>query len=593
MPNIVKNRDMWPLRTPSCMVHALVLIAFALPYFVNLGVSSLWDSNEAYYAETPREMLLTGDYVAPQFNFKPRTLKPPLTYWMVAVSYKLYGIREFSVRLPGALAAAGVLLFTYGLARSLFGPRPALMAAVILSTTTGFFTLARRLPIDILLLFWLTGTVFFLIRALAKDSRINWALAYLFASLAFLTKGPIGLVVPAASYALWSLWARRFRLSLAHPWMGALIGIAVIAPWYLMVYAAHGWTYIAPFFLRDNLGRFATQDFGPTRSFLFYLPAYMANFFPWSLLTPWTLCCLWKGRKEASGPAHIGSGFLLVWCGLVFLLFSLTRNKEEYYIVALYPMAAVLIGGALERATKTLSSQWQPAKELLKWSYSAILAALLALSALLFFASRSFRPQLSVLLRSFPAIILFSTFVVLLWNVVRGKHFACFATLSVSLLALFVCASALYLPAMEAFRPVKELCRVIALQSQADDEVGYFRANAPSMVYYLRRPIFEENDAGGMVQRFQSPRRVLCVIPKPDYDYLVENRNVTLYLWDHRPRLVTQLRRLLERNSASDQDLLLVSNRPKPEKGAAYLREEGFDRLVQGSNHGIAVFFAF
>jgi 4-amino-4-deoxy-L-arabinose transferase-like glycosyltransferase len=349
--------------------------------------------------------------------------------------------------------------------------------------------------------------------------------------------------------------------------MGALIVIAVIAPWYVMIYAAHGWTYIASFFLRDNLGRFATEDFGPTRGFLFYVPAYVTDFFPWSLLTPWTLYCLWKSRKEAAGLACFSSDFPLVWCGFVFLFFSLARNKQEYYIAALYPMMAVMIGAVLEHATKTIFPQWQRAVKLLKWSYSVISAALLILSVLLFFAVRSFLPQLPVVLRSLPAIILFSTFLVLAWSVVRGKHFECFTTLSVSLLALFICASAVYLPAMEAFRPVKELCQEISLQSQPDDEAGYFRAAVPSMVYYLRRPIFEEYDADGMVHRFQSPRRVLCVMTKPDYDYLVGSRHLTLYLWDHRLRLVTRLRGLLERNRAGDQELLLVSNRPKPEKG--------------------------
>ena len=563
----VRSSSMHSLRTPSLMLHALVLIAFAVPYFVNLGVSSLWDSNEAFYAETPREMLLTGDYVAPQFNFQPRTQKPPLTYWVVVVSYRLFGIREFSVRLPGALAATGVLLFTYGLARNLFGAPAALIAAIILSTTTRFFILARRLPIDILLLFWLTGTAFFLVRAITKNSRANWAFAYLFTSLAFLTKGPIGLVVPAASYALWSIWLRRFRFSSAHPWMGALIGLAVIAPWYVLIYAAHGWTYIASFFLRDNLGRFATEDFGPARNLLFYVPAYLADFFPWSLLTPWTLYCLWKGRAEAGEPARFGSAFLLAWCGFVFVFFSLARNKEEYYIAPLYPTAAVLIGAVLERARKTALPHRQQAVKSLQWSYVVISAGLLVLSALLLGTSRSFLPQLPVALLRIPAIILLLTFVALAYQLVRGRQFECFKILSASLLALFICASALYLPAIETFRPVKELCQVIASESQPDDDAGYFRATAPSMVYYLRRPIFEEYDAGGMAHRFQLPRRVLCLMTKPDYDYLVGSRNLTLYIWDHRPRLVTQLRSLLERNQVSNQDLFLVSNRPKPEKG--------------------------
>jgi hypothetical protein len=161
--------------------------------------------------------------------------------------------------------------------------------------------------------------------------------------------------------------------------------------------------------------------------------------------------------------------------------------------------------------------------------------------------------------------MLFFTSLVLTWQVIRSRQVNSFNVISVALLVLFFCASGFYLPAMEAFRPIKELCRVIASESQPDDDAGYFRATAPSMVYYLRRPIFEEYDAGGIEQRFQSPRRVLCIMTKPDYDYLVRTR--TLYVWDHRPRLTTQLRDFLGRSRAGNQDLLLVSNRPKPEKG--------------------------
>ena len=556
-----------PPRIRSLVLHGLVLVAFSVPYFVNLGVSSLWDANEAFYAETPREMLLSGNYVAPHFNFQPRTQKPPLTYWAVAASYKLFGISEFSVRLPGALAAAGVLLFPYGLARLLFGPSAALMSAVIISTTARFFILARRLPIDILLLFWLTGTAFFLVRAIIKDSRTNWALAYLFAALAFLTKGPIGLVIPAGTYVLWMLGLRRFRVSAAHPWMGALIAFAVIAPWYVSIYAAHGWTYIVTFFLRDNLGRFATEDFGPSRSFLFYVPAFLADFFPWSLLAPWTLYYFWKVRKELSSPARLASSFLLTWCVFIFLFFSAARNKEEYYIAVLYPAAAVLMGVALAGVTRLSAPQRDQAEKLLRWTYSVVSAGLLVLSALVFAGSRALFPQLPPAIRFFPPIMLLLTSVLLAWQMVRRRHLRCFETLSAALLVLFFCASAFYLPAMEAFRPVKDLCGVIASESQPGDDAGYFRATVPSMVYYLRRPIFEEFDAGRMEQRFQSSQRVLCIMIKPDYDYLVRSQNLTLYVWEDRPRLTTQLRDFLGRSRAGNRDLLLVSNRPKPGRG--------------------------
>src|SRR6266545_7801206 len=94
------------------VARLLVIAALTAPYLINLGVSSIWDANEAFYAETSREMIESGNYLAPQFNYQPRPQKPPLTYWLVLASYNLFGVSEFAVRLPGALAALGVIVFT-------------------------------------------------------------------------------------------------------------------------------------------------------------------------------------------------------------------------------------------------------------------------------------------------------------------------------------------------------------------------------------------------------------------------------------------------------------------------------------------------
>ena len=561
-------------RLPVRTVHLLILGVIALPYFTNLGGSSLWDANEAFYAETPREMIASGDYIAPTFNFQPRPQKPPLTYWAIALAYKIFGVREFSVRLPGALAAVGVILFTYGIALNLAGRRQALLAAVIAGTTGRVFIVARRLPIDVLLLFFLLATAYFIVRGLKTKSRGNWALAYIFAAFGFLTKGPIAWLVPGASYLVWSIWTRRFRLAGVHAWMGAAIVVAIVAPWYLLVYDAHGWTYIAPFFLRDNIARFASEDFGPSRGIFYYVTAYLGDFFPWSLFTPLAVYALWKNRnapatgagepdvREPAPPsAHLGLGFPLVWCAFVFLFFSLSRNKQEYYIGSVYPMMAVLIGSAVSALAGSGS---RSIAKVHGWTCSITAVALLAFAIVLPLVAQSIFPGLPDVLRLAPSFILFVTFTALAWNIVRGQHAQCFGTLAMAIWGLFACFAAFYLPAVERFRPVRDLCGLIDLYAAPGDEAGYFRATTPSMVYYLRRPIFEEYDAEAMARRFRSPGRVLCLMTKRDYDKLLEYRDLKLSVLDRRARLVTQLRVLLNPEEAGDQDLLLVSDDPKP-----------------------------
>src|SRR5215208_5230190 len=109
------------------------MLALAIaPYFINLGVSSLWDSNEAFYAETPREMLASGDYLNPSFNFKPRFNKPPLCYWIVAGFYKIFGVSETAERLPLALGAVVMIATAFFLGRLAYSTEAGLLAAIAL-----------------------------------------------------------------------------------------------------------------------------------------------------------------------------------------------------------------------------------------------------------------------------------------------------------------------------------------------------------------------------------------------------------------------------------------------------------------------------
>lgn len=540
-------------RIDAPLVHALLLTLLALPYFVNLGVSSLWDANEAFYAETPREMMVTGDYLAPRFNFEPRVQKPPLTYWVVLLSYRAFGVGEFAVRFPGALAALGVLLFCYGAARSAYGPRAGLAAAAIAATTARIFILARRLPIDILLLFFLTGALFFILRALRRDGRGPWVPVYLFLGLAIMTKGPVALVIPAAALGGWRLLAgQRAKV---HPLMGTAILAAVVLPWYLAVWQAHGWDYIAPFFLSDNLGRFATETLGPSRSVFYYIHVFLSDFFPWSLLLAAALVSWRRLRREA--PAGSSPGWLLLcWAGVVFLLFSLSRNKQEYYIAPMYPACAVLIAGALVRLPGLRPGPtWA-------WAYGGAAALMLGLSLALPFVFTAFMPALPPLLLYGPTVLFGAGALAVGACIVRRRRGLSFAALALSLWAVYLLGAAAYIPALEALRPVKGFCRVIARHwhPEAGDSAGFYRASLPSMVFYLERPIFQETDPEGMLGRFRSPGRVFCILSRADYEYFI-GRGEDLHIIDQGPHFSLRFGSLLQKGKFPGRQLILVSNR--------------------------------
>jgi 4-amino-4-deoxy-L-arabinose transferase-like glycosyltransferase len=569
-------------RLPSALswMHAAILLALVLPYGIHLGTSSIWNANEAFYAETPREMIVSGDYLAPQFNFEPRTQKPPLTYYLILGSYKLFGIHEFAVRFPGALAAVGILLFSYATARALFNARAAIMCAAICATTARIFILARRLPIDILLLFFLTGTLFFLVRAVQKETKGRWAWVYLFAALGFLTKGPIAVVIPAGAFFAWILWSRRPRPKI-HIFTGSAIFACVALPWYVLVYMARGWTYIAPFFLRDNLGRYAGESMGPSRDIFYYFSVYAIDFFPWSLLFLAVLYQLWRARKKEQPMRSLHFGLPLIWCLLIFIVFSLSKNKQEYYIASMYPAAAVVLSGILDRrlfgtASGTIAiwnKNCQPCVSVdgnaydssrrLFWraTYGVLACFLMILSVLTPYILGAVIPDISLTLRMAPAAILIIGMGLLLRSVLRREYASFFSRLATPVWALFVLVSLFYIPALESVRPVKAFCRQIETQWHKDrDEAGYFRTSLPSMVFYLRRPIFQESSYEQMAIRFRSPKGVFCILTEKDYAYFA-NQGLNLYILDRHSRFTIRMSFLLKTGYSSGDNLLLVSNR--------------------------------
>jgi 4-amino-4-deoxy-L-arabinose transferase-like glycosyltransferase len=565
------------LRVNPVLIHAVILFAISLPYCIHLGKSSIWDANEAFYAETPREMLVSGDYLAPQFNFQPRAQKPPLTYWIILISYKLFGVSEFAVRLPSALAAIGALLFSYGIARLLFGPRAALYSAMITGTTARVFILARRLPIDSLLLFFLTAAMFFLIRAIQNRDRGSWVFFYICVSLGFLTKGPVALFIPAFTYVVWALLSHGSgahrasgrivtvlrRLRDARPIVGITLFACIVLPWYVLMFALHGWTYIYPFFLRDNLGRLATESLGPSRNLYYYVSVFASDFFPWSLLLLPAIYLLWKHRKEEAFSDRFSFQFPLIWCLLTFVFFSLSKNKQEYYIAPMYPVAAALLAGIIDRIgvkreMKSESSEHAP----WLWTYGILAVLILFLSSVIPFALSSFMPGISPVLHYSPSIILIGGIGLLAWGMIRREQVWCFSALAASLWAIYIVCALLYLPALEAFRPVKGFCQRIEAQLSEEDEAGFYGTALPSMAYYLRRPIFEESSPEEMARRFQSGKRVFCILSRRDLDDFANEKNLKLYILDRHSRFAVRLNTLLNAGYFPGEELLLISNRP-------------------------------
>ncbi len=565
-------------QSPQKHVLLLIILFLAIvPYFARLGSSSLWDSNEAFYSETPREMIETGDLINPSFNYRPRFNKPPLSYWIVLASYKIFGVSESSERIPMALAAVAMMLTAFALARRVFSYEAGLMAAIALAASPRFLMFSRRIFIDVYLAMFLSlALLFFLIAAAAernslpKKRRIFFLLMYVSVGLGVLTKGPVALLLPALTLA--AILAFERSLTLLRKMMlpgGAGIIALIVLPWYLALYWEHGIGYIASFLLDDNISRYAQTAWGPSRGFFFYIRVLLGDLFPWSLflaaaiLSPILIRAraLRKPDEADHGaePEKFGRLTLLAWIGVIVLFFSLSKSKEDLYILPVYPACAALIGGVISGKT----GSWFKSRIGLVTPAACLAGLIMALigAALIYALSKS-AADYRIAGATAAAMVALAGGAIVLAAASLGRSFFSIAAMAGSMTAINWLIALRGLPDFERFKAVRPFCEIIKRNAPTDAKVGYYRFPSPSMVFYLRRPIFElgddDHDRRELNSLFLSGHPVFCLMTDETYEETRRTLRVQTYVLASRPAFQVKLKTVLD--GVEPPRILLISN---------------------------------
>lgn len=551
-------------------VTGLILGLVTLPYFVNLSGPSLWDATEAFYAETPREMLELGSFIIPYFNYEPRLNKPPLSYWLVLPVYRLFGVSYVAARVVNALGAGLLILLTFALGKRLFNQRVGLCSAAIMATTPRLVLVAQKSLIDTYFTLLVTAVLFFFARWSTacgmwsadqtmdnKRRTTDRLLFYVALGLGVLTKGPLALVLSGGVIFLYLLVTKRWRLvgQMNVP-LGLLMVIAIVLPWYVAIYWKLGWEPIATFIVRENVGRFTSDIDWSRRGPLYYLTVLLGDFFPWSLyLIPAVMAYYraWRQKEDPRRPV------VWLWGWMVFMLvfFSLARNKHEYYLLPLYPAAAVLVGRLLaELVEGTVEDRTCRSAQII----TAVAGSLLTIGGVIL--ALIVCQMLLAPLAAYSLLILIGGGLWLL-GYTRRQYVRRVppSLIGVMLISVWL-YQMVYLPRLEPFRPTKALCDVIAREARPDDLVGTYNFAAPSMTFYLRRKIFEVFQPDVILNLLQSDRRVFCLVPEQDFHQLERALPGRLTILEQRPLLTLRLNALWSLPARRLPHLLLVTNSP-------------------------------
>lgn len=331
------------------------------------------DDVDAVQAQIARNMLVSGDWVTARLDGVAYLEKAPLVYWMMAASYKVFGVHDWAARLPLALAVVLLCFFTYRFGRWAFGEQEGMFAGIVLATSVGLFLFTRILIPDAMLTLTITGAIWAWLRLLEPDEEHphRWAVVMgACFGVGLLLKGLIAVVFPVLAGLVFMAVTRQLFSRAAWKkldlWLVVAIALLIAAPWHMLAavrnppafafslhsgpgeYRGFFWFY----FFNEHLLRFLNmrypRDYNTVPRLWFWL-LNLVWLFPWSAYFPAAV------KQSYREPSRAGRARLMAvcWIGVVMVFFTFSTT-QEYYSMPIYPALALLLGSALASGERRL-----------------------------------------------------------------------------------------------------------------------------------------------------------------------------------------------------------------------------------------------
>ena len=327
---------------------------------------SLMDDVDAVQAQIARNMLTSGDWVTARLDGVAYLEKAPLVYWTIAVSYVIFGVRDWAARIPIALSAIALCWLTAAFGTWAFGKRAGFYSGLCMATCIGLFLFTRILIPDVMLTFTIALGMWASLRALDEEESHPRFWAFVLAAslgVGLLLKSLIGIVFPLAAGVIY-LWVTHQLFSAVtwrrlHPFGGLLVVLIIAAPWHILATLRnppyfvftlhsgpgqyHGFFWF--FFINEQLLRFLNlrypRDYNTVPRLYFWL-LHLVWLFPWSVYLPAVAKLSFKPTDRAGRTRLLA----LCWAGFVLIFFTFSTT-QEYYSMPCYPALALLLGSAM------------------------------------------------------------------------------------------------------------------------------------------------------------------------------------------------------------------------------------------------------
>jgi 4-amino-4-deoxy-L-arabinose transferase-like glycosyltransferase len=495
----------------------IVLAFAAILFFSDIWIYKEFVRAESYFALGSRLMIEQGDWLLPHAPDELPLNKPPLTYWLVGISYKLFGTNYGSARLPSVLSALLVLAIVYAVGVRLNGKRSGLGSAVMLASSFLFLSFARMAMSDMLLTLCVTGAMACFILVLHDRCSPRLALlGYVALALGVLAKGPVAVVLVALPIGLELIFRRRWiEIKKLRPLPGLVVLVLIAAPYFFAVYARAGEAPLRFFFFGENLQRFTGQIYGYSARPVWYeLEAFFADFAPWSLLVFAALWFNWHERRTKLGAPRL----VHLWPACAIVLFSLSSFKLDYYLLPAMPAIALVIAPVIANA------------ERLPHAARHIVTGLLLLGGLMIVLVAALSMKAAVVLsvaaplNSLPRFFAVSGLIGMAILVTRRKIWPAALFLAATIWVTVISLQWFFLPDVRTFLPASRIAAAVPAGSllytsrAASDWANDIAFNLPPQHRVVR---FTDSDNQGLAAKLKSEPGSTAVVRESEYAALL------------------------------------------------------------------------
>ena len=450
----------------------VVFIVWLVFYMFGNNMLPVTDPVESNYALTAKEMVLSGDWLSPQIYGTYWYDKPIMIYWLIALGFKIFGTADWVVRLPSAIFGALSVATMYQSTRTMSGKWAlGLIGASVLGTSLMFWTVAHGVITDMVLLYTTLMVMIYSYKGLVEQKPYAMIVAYVFAALGVLTKGPVAIVLPGMILLVFAGINRSWSMVKAiFDWRGILAFCVVCLPWYVYMYSIHGQDFINGFLGLHNVTR-ATQSEHPEDNVWWY---YLAIFLGASM--PWTGAVIY-GIIDGFKQRHTGFIYNMTWGVGIVLFYTLMATKYPLYtFVSLVPFSAIGALGVMKLIRKGKSRA-------LKWIIMGpTLLLWIAYVAGSFFAPWGFYCLLYVVV-AMAILAMFYT-----WYTKRG-----YRLVTIIVLGTMVMSSIVVMEGLEPFVKQRSNIDVVPVVDSYEGDVYYYNGYSTAVVYYTGHKVIKIN----------------------------------------------------------------------------------------------------